>query len=317
MHRMWTTLAAVVGLALAGLALGGATAAPAQAASHKDPYPVVFSGAAALAHAAAHPDTPPAGSNDWSCTPGAEHPRPVVLVHGTAENMTYNWAALSPLLANEGYCVFALNYGQEDEPHVGLPGSARAGASAPVAGSARELDRFVDRVRTATGTSKVDIVGHSQGGMMPRHYLKFLGGRDKVDKLVALSPSNHGTTVVGLAGLPGVTELLSAGLGRSVADQRAGSPFLTRLDEGGDTVPGVRYTVIQTRLDEIVTPYTSAYLDGPNVTNITLQRQCPVDLSDHLGISFDAVALRDVLNALDPAHAVAPGCHPTLPVNGG
>ena len=35
--------------------------------------------------------------------------------------------------------------------------------------------------------------GHSQGGMMPRYYLKFLGGASKVDDLVGLAPSNHGT----------------------------------------------------------------------------------------------------------------------------
>jgi dienelactone hydrolase len=35
----------------------------------------------------------------------------VVLVHGTFGNMTDSWQVLSPLLANHGYCVFALDYG--------------------------------------------------------------------------------------------------------------------------------------------------------------------------------------------------------------
>ncbi len=38
-------------------------------------------------------------------------PDPVVLVHATGVNLGANWAALSPMLANEGYCVFAFNYG--------------------------------------------------------------------------------------------------------------------------------------------------------------------------------------------------------------
>jgi triacylglycerol esterase/lipase EstA (alpha/beta hydrolase family) len=291
----------------------GLVAAPASASD----LPVVFSGAAALAHASAHPDTSPAGANDWSCRPSAAHPEPVVLVHGTIENMTYNWYTLAPLLADAGYCVFAFNYGQEPGVHIGLPGSAEAGGVGPVAASAGQLAAFVTKVRSATHAAKVDIVGHSQGGMLPRYYLKFDGGAGQVDQLVALAPSNHGTTVDGLAALPGVPALLTAGLGESVHDQIAGSAFLTRLNAGGDTVPGLRYTVIETALDEVVTPYTSAFLSGPAVTNILLQHQCALDLSDHLAISFDAIALRDVLNALDPAHAVAPGCHPVLPIAGG
>ena len=43
----------------------------------------------------------------------------------------------------------------------------------------------------------MSLVGHSQGGMMPRYYLKFLGGVGKVDDLVGLVPSNHGTDDTG------------------------------------------------------------------------------------------------------------------------
>jgi triacylglycerol esterase/lipase EstA (alpha/beta hydrolase family) len=303
-------------LAAAVMAACGSYAGPAAAAGHAR-LPVVYSGTAALANAALRPDTSPAGANDWDCVPGAAHPRPVVLVHGTLENMTYNWFSLSPLLADEGYCVFAFTYGQVDGVTVGLPGSARTGGVAAVADSAHELARFVDRVRAATGSPDVDIVGHSQGGMMPRYYLRFLGGAAKVHDLIGLAPSNHGTTVDGLARLPGAPLLLAAGLGPSVRDQIRGSAFLAKLNAGGDTVTGVRYTVIESAVDEVVTPYTSAFLTGDDVTDVLLQDQCATDVSDHLGISFDVIALRDVLNALDPAHAVPPGCHPTLPVNGG
>ncbi len=63
----------------------------------------------------------------------------------------------------------------------------------------------MQKVLAATGAKQVDIVGHSQGGMMPRYYLRFLGGAAKVETLVGLAPSNHGTTVNGLftLGRPG------------------------------------------------------------------------------------------------------------------
>lgn len=281
------------------------------------PLPVSHSGLLAVANAVARPDTDPAGANDWSCRPSAAHPDPVVLVHGTVDNMTYTWYTLSPLLRNDGYCVFALNYGQIPGPHVGLPGSTHTNGAAPIPRSAAELASFVDRVLAATGAGKVDLVGHSQGGMMSRYYLRFLGGASKVDKLVGLSPSNHGTTVDGLAQVPGVEYLLTAGLGPAVRDQIAGSDVLRRLNAGAETVPGVEYTVIQTDLDEVVTPYTSAFLTGPHVTNILLQDRCRTDYTEHLGITFDPIALGYVRNALDPAHAVEPRCTLVLPVAGG
>jgi Lipase (class 2) len=155
---------------------------------------------------------------------------------------------------------------------------------------------------------------------MPRYYLKFLGGAAYVDKLVALAPSNHGTTLDGLTAL--VTALGAAGLVNSglnalctaCVEQEAGSSFLANLNAGGETVAGVSYTVIESRYDEVVTPYTSAFLSGPGVTNITLQNQCPLDLSDHLEIAADPVALADMLNALDPAHPVRVPCLTVLPI---
>src|SRR5438132_903822 len=69
------------------------------------------------------------------------------------------------------------------------------------------------RALAATGAAKADLVGHSQGGMMPRYYLKFLGGAAHVDKLVALAPSNHGTTLDGLTALvTALGQVLGSGL---------------------------------------------------------------------------------------------------------
>lgn len=264
----------------------------------------------------------PPGSNDWDCKPSSSHPRPVVLVHGTFENMDDNWTIMSAKLKFEGYCVFALNYGATEHSFGFIYGLA------PVKSSAAELAQFVDKVLTRTGAAKVDIVGHSQGGMMPRYYIRFLGGAAKVGTLVGIASSNHGTTWGGLATLgEGFPPFLAAAkqiaaefsltlrqaFGRiapSTTEQTVGSAFLAELNEGRETEPGVSYQVIATRLDEVLTPYTSAFLKaGPNVTNIVLQDQCFLDISEHIGAAVTSgVARRNVLNALDPAHAVPPTC---------
>jgi len=266
----------------------------------------------------ATPQTPPPGADNWGCRPTAAHPDPVVLVNGTFANQDDNWQAASPLLANHGYCVFTFNYG-------GPSASSVIQGTGDIAASAGQLAAFVTRVLAATGAAKVDLVGHSQGGMMPRYYLKFLGGAAYVNTLVALAPSNHGTTLDGLTAL--VTALgtvFGSGLVNGAlnplctacVEQEAGSSFLASLNAGGGTVAGVSYTVIESVYDEVVTPYTSAFLSGSGVTNITLQHQCPLDLTDHLEIAADPVALADVLNALDPAHPVRVPCLTVLPITG-
>lgn len=264
---------------------------------------------AVTATAAQTAAAPGSGWNDYRCKPSQAHPRPVVLVHGTFGNSVDNWLVLAPYLVKRGYCVFSLDYGQ-------LPGVPFFHGLGPVEESAAQLDAFVARVRGATGAAKVDIVGHSQGGMMPRHYLKFLGGAAEVNALVGIAPSNHGTTLAGLTRLlpyfPGVADLIGEHT-PALADQVAGSAFLTRLNQGGDTVPGVRYTVIATRWDEVVTPWRTQYLSGPDVRNVLLQDLCPLDLSEHVAIgTVDVIAAHEVANALDPAGARRTTCASVL-----
>jgi triacylglycerol esterase/lipase EstA (alpha/beta hydrolase family) len=303
----------VAGAATAVTLLVGSGVAGAAPAGASSGLPVVYNGV--LGYAQASPTASPPGANNWSCRPSAAHPRPVVLVHGTFADMSDSWQALSPLLVDNGYCVFALNYGAAD-------GSGAYGVYGigDIAASAAQLASFVDRVLAATGATQVDMVGHSQGGMMPRYYIKELGGASKVHTLVGLAPSNHGTTLDGLATLsgylPGAAQFTGS-LCEACAQQEAGSSFLTALNAGGDTVAGVSYTVIESEYDEVVTPYTSAFLSGPDTTNITLQDQCPLDFGEHLSMPYDHIADTDVLNALDPTHPQTPACYPVAPVSGG
>ncbi|NKY25897.1 esterase/lipase family protein [Nocardia gamkensis] len=246
-------------------------------------------------------DTPP-GANNWACKPTPAHPHPVVLVHGTMANAAANWVVLSPLLAHAGYCVFAFDYGETEHSRGVFYGLG------DIAASAHTMAEFVDRVLAATGAGKVDVVGHSQGGMMPNYYIKRLDGAAKVRTLIGLAPSNHGTTT-DLQSLT-LETLRPLGLDQQFADlalapafaqQQAGSPFQTVLFADGDTVPGIRYAVLTTRHDQIMTPYTNSYLDGAEVTNISIQDQCPEDPVSHDGLFADSPTLQNVLNLLGAA----------------
>ena len=240
--------------------------------------------------------TPPPGANDPSCRPSAEYPYPVVLVHGTFETMDQNWAVLSPRLKAEGYCVYALNYGNR-----GL---------GPIEDSARELDLFVDGVLGLTGAEKVSLVGHSQGGMMPRYWIKNLGGKALVDDLVGIAPSNYGTELnqndfQGALGIPNPCVACD--------QQRAGSSFLKKLNAGDDTPGPGSFTQIATD-DEIIIPYTNCFLRGEKLTeNVTLQDYNAGLLVTHQNIYNDPFAQKLVFDALgnpgpaDPERAFASG----------
>jgi triacylglycerol esterase/lipase EstA (alpha/beta hydrolase family) len=257
----------------------------------------------------------PAGANT-GCRPSSAHPYPVVLAEGTFGNMYNSFGAVSPDLADNGYCVYAFNFGQT------IPLSM-FDAMGNIAASAGQLSAFVNQVLSETGAGKVDIVGWSQGGMMPRYYINDLGGAAKVNMLVGLAPSNYGTTVDGLVtyigdlGLLGLgTALLSPACDACV-QQLQGSSFLAALNTD-PTAAGVKYVVIETKDEDVVTPYTNAFLPAaPNVQNITLQNQCPQDASDHISIPYDSNALADVVNALGTdSPTFVPSCQAVGPVFG-
>ncbi|KIL47264.1 triacylglycerol lipase [Jeotgalibacillus soli] len=243
---------------------------------------------------------PPLGANDPKCIPDETHPDPIVLVPGTFESMDRNWANLAPLLKAEGYCVYSLNYGY----------TAAGYGTGPIEDSAKELKTFIDNVLAHTGAEKISIVGHSQGGMMPRYYIKFLGGNKVVNDLIGLVPSNHGTKgVIGLNATWTVTDLAAC---TACRQQETGSEFLEKLNRGNEAPGNVSYTVVTTRNDEVVVPYTSSFLkESKNVVNITLQDYYPLNQTEHQLIAYDVNAFSFVFDALahkgpaDPARSVA------------
>lgn len=289
-HRSAAVLCALVAaLAISAIAAGSASA-------RLFPYPVPLNFLQAQAESFATGAAAPAGANNYNCNLTSKRPRPVILVHGTVENQRSNWNAMSPYLTNKGYCVYTFNYGAGQ-----FTGGQFYGLGS-IPASAAQLKTFVDNVLSGTGASKVDLVGHSQGGMMPRWYIQFLGGASKVNSLVALAATNKGTTLSGIAGLadivPGLADAFVFSWCTSCQEQIVGSTMLNTLNAGGGTSPGVKYTNIVTKYDEVTTPYTNGFLSGSNVTNITVQDGCPIDLGEHLAISYDQRALWYTAQAL-------------------
>ena len=234
----------------------------------------------------------PAGVVNAPCTPAADHPYPVVLVHGTAVNSNWTWQTLAPMLADQGYCVFALNYGANSWTQYSQDHNY---ALDFIENSAAQLANFVQNVVLPdTGATQVDIVGHSQGGMMPRYFIEHRWncaaaaltnnsyhetqcarddgdssmptGASFVHTLIGLAPSNHGADAQGIVA---VGEQLfgsnswsfpEQGCG-ACGEQEAGNPFLTALngpDGSLEAAPGVLYYVIESGYDELVTPAPNA-----------------------------------------------------------
>src|SRR5271155_4876393 len=165
--EMFKTLKLRMLVACAALATVVAVAAPASAGAA---LPVHYGSAAEVESINAelyYPTLVPGANNN--CKPSSAHPYPVVLVIATLSDEGSNWVTLAPLLANAGYCVYSFNYGETDLSDFG-----RIDALGYIEKSAEELSSFVNQVLSKTKASKVDLVGHSQGGMMPNYYLKFL-----------------------------------------------------------------------------------------------------------------------------------------------
>ncbi|WP_308192609.1 alpha/beta fold hydrolase [Nocardioides sp. CFH 31398] len=241
-----------------------------------------------------HPFGSPVGANDWSCRPTEARPTPVVLVHGTFADSRTPLDRISARVKAAGYCVYSVDYG--------LRGTQR------IEDSARTLAAFVDRVLASTGAAQVSLVGHSQGGMMPRYYLKNLGGLGKVDDLVGLAPSNYGTFRAELLAPAGAIGCPAC------AQQGAGSAFLRDLNTPDDSPGDVSYTNVVTRYDTVVVPHTNGYLTpADNVTNVRLQDVCPGNLADHVFIPANRTAIAITLDALSrPGPARASGYSPTV-----
>lgn len=225
---------------------------------------------------------------------------PVLLVHGTnlEPHANFDWNYVRDFDSRGwAHCLVTL-------PVFGLEDIQIAG------------EYIVHAIRTMSEMSgrRVDIVGYSQGGMVPRWALRYWPDtRELVGDLVGLAPSNHGTLDSDFT-----CEQPCAPAHRQQASQ---SQFVAALNSRAETFAGIDYSSIYTRFDEIVVPNlddsgSSSLRTGEGRrSNVALQDVCPTNTADHLAIgSYDAVAHALVVDALthdgpaDPARVSVAVC---------
>ena len=221
-----------------------------------------------------------------SAEPVAAAGDPVIVVAGTVSPAVAN-EILRGRLAADGYDAYIFEL-----PGLGI---------GDITDSSVALAAFVDDVLAATGANRVDLVGHSQGGLVARYYVKYLGGSGEVDSLITLGTPNHGTALANLGNVLGID-----GFCASCEQMAIGSAFLSDLNAGDDTIGSVDYTNIYTAFDELVFPASTARLpDG--ATDVRLQSTCWLRVVGHLGLIADGAVYDGVRDALRH-RSVRPNC---------
>lgn len=129
---------------------------------------------------------------------------------------------------------------------------------------------------TASPAARVDVVGHSLGGLIARYWAQELGGARRLDRLVTLATPHHGTT--------------NARLLDQARDMRPGSELLERLEATRKTLDGVRVTTIAARDDFMVVPSHNALLEGSDAHHL--------DEVGHNGLLFSPRVFALVADAL-------------------
>ncbi|MFC8126212.1 esterase/lipase family protein [Streptomyces sp. NPDC057302] len=167
---------------------------------------------------------------------------------------------------------------------------------------------------------KIDLVGHSQGGLLAAWALRFWPDlADKVDDVVTMGSPFQGTRLASLcAPLAGIT-----GCPASVWQFSRGSNWSKALGKNGTPMPaGPSYTTIHSDFDE------SVLADGqaptlPGATRIGVQDICPArPWPTHIGLVVDQVSYDLVADAIEhpgPADAGridrADCAKPIMPLN--
>ncbi len=108
----------------------------------------------------------------------ATKPLPVLLIHGYLSDAS-TWKKWEDLLKKDDIPVFPITFKQSDD---------KCGSAAE---HAKELSSQIANVKDQTGQKKVNIVGHSKGGLDARMYLG--NGTQDVANLIMIGTPNAGS----------------------------------------------------------------------------------------------------------------------------
>ncbi|MET9799387.1 alpha/beta fold hydrolase [Streptomyces sp. NPDC006368] len=198
---------------------------------------------------------------------------PVVLLHGFIDNRSVFILLRRSLTRHGRRHLESLNYSP---------------LTCDLRGAAGLLGRHVEDICARTGHDRVDIVGHSLGGLIARYYVQRLGGDQRVRTLVTLGTPHSGTTVAPLAGAHPL-----------VRQMRPGSAVLRELSEPAPHCR-TRFVSFWSDLDRLMVPVEAARLDHPDL----ITRNIRVTGIGHLALPVHpavAAEIRQVLDSEDPA----------------
>lgn len=214
-------------------------------------------------------------------------PLPVVIAGGTlAGELLY--LLLEERLRNEGYAV----------QFFPLP----QGGTIDIPTGAGTLACVVDEVLARTGAAKVHLIGHSQGALMGRTYIKYWNAEDKVESMISLAGPHQGTEVVSGSflqyPLPSLLGCFGGALSAPCQQMAENSPLIQDVNDRPANDP-IYYTNFVTTDDAWVIPYTNGFMpydcDKTSAQgqllkcNVHIQAYCPNLLlpPDHVTLPSD------------------------------
>jgi hypothetical protein len=197
----------------------------------------------------------------------APHP-PAVLLHGFVDNRSVFVLLRRALVRQGGRHVESLNYSP---------------LTCDIRTAAELLGRHVEEICARTGRQRIDIVGHSLGGLIARYYVQRLGGDHRVRTLVTLGTPHTGTSVAPLASAHPIVRQMR--------------PDSAVIEELRLPAPGcrTRFVSFWSDLDQIMVPPETARLEHPDL----MVRNVRVSGIGHLALPVHPAVAAGIREALE------------------